>query len=199
MKQYIAKTFLESDKNYVLFGLLVIIILFKTIYWEKNRDVLVVEVIDGDTLIVELDGRRERIRLKGIDAPELGQMAKGDSECIDIGEYSKKYLKQRLHNQLINLRWKKRDRYQRILGQIYLDEVDINLELVHAGQALIYWFNIFDSKEKAVTYTKAMKFAKENLVGIWGLGDFYDPYKHRSRKTKKQVLQRHLCYERLYR
>ncbi len=33
----------------------------------------VARVIDGDTLDVDLDGRRERVRLLGVDAPEMGR------------------------------------------------------------------------------------------------------------------------------
>ncbi len=186
MKHSLAKTFLKADKNYVLFGVLIMIVLIKAINWEKSVEVRVLEVLDGDTVIVEISNKKERIRLKNIDAPELGQMAIGDKGCVDIGEYSKQYLKSRLEQKLIKLDWKIRDRYKRILGEITLKRKNINLELVEEGLAVIYWFNTFDSKSKAITYNEAIKFAKDNLIGIWGIGDFYDPYKHRSKKLKSE-------------
>lgn len=44
-------------------------------------DVEVVEVIDGDTIEVSVDGSRHRVRLVGIDAPERTTLRTGRTEC----------------------------------------------------------------------------------------------------------------------
>ncbi len=42
----------------------------------------VVRVVDGDTIIVRIDGRDERVRYIGVNAPELASVDRGlDAEC----------------------------------------------------------------------------------------------------------------------
>lgn len=43
----------------------------------------VVHVIDGDTIIVDREGREERVRLLGIDAPEVGREGEPQEVCAD--------------------------------------------------------------------------------------------------------------------
>ena len=42
----------------------------------------VVRIVDGDTIIVRIDGREERVRYVGVNAPELADVERGrDAEC----------------------------------------------------------------------------------------------------------------------
>jgi endonuclease YncB( thermonuclease family) len=70
----------------------------------------VVRVPDGDSLEVVMEGERRRIRIFGIDAPELGQP------------------------------WSRRAReaYDRTVAEIYAGDVCVACELVRAGHAWVY-------------------------------------------------------------
>jgi endonuclease YncB( thermonuclease family) len=89
-----------------------------------------VSVADGDTIVVLNDTQRSyEIRLKGIDAPEGGQ-AFGDSShqnLIDLME-----------GEEVSVRWSKRDRYGRIVGEVSINGRDICLEQIKAGMAWHY-------------------------------------------------------------
>jgi micrococcal nuclease len=86
-------------------------------------------VVDGDTLILRIDGLIERVRYVGIDAPELGP-----AECYALEAL-------RVHEQIVDgaeLRLERdvsdRDRFDRLLRHAWV-EVDGSWE--HVGEALV--------------------------------------------------------------
>jgi len=72
----------------------------------------VVKIADGDTITVLFDKTQHRIRLAGIDAPENKQA---------FGTRSRQALADKVFGKEVKVVWKKRDKYKRILGDIYLD------------------------------------------------------------------------------
>jgi endonuclease YncB( thermonuclease family) len=90
----------------------------------------VVGVTDGDSITV-LDSQREqhKIRLQGIDAPELKQ---------PFGQRSKAHLSQLIFNRFVTVHFDKRDRYGRIVGKVLLEGLDVNLKQVEGGLAWHY-------------------------------------------------------------
>ncbi|MFZ5425740.1 MAG: thermonuclease family protein [Thermodesulfobacteriota bacterium] len=83
-------------------------------------------VHDGDTVTV--DGRR--VRLHGIDAPELAQPG---------GERSREFLEALVLGRQVRVTPKDRDDYGRIVGVVVLPEgLDVNAEMVKAGHAWVY-------------------------------------------------------------
>ncbi|MFW6123352.1 MAG: thermonuclease family protein [Thermodesulfobacteriota bacterium] len=99
------------------------------------REALVAEVVDGDTVIL---GTGQRVRLLGIDAPELereGQPAqflahKAKRVLTDLGEGK------RVRLEYDRLRY---DRYGRILAFLVLpDGTNLSRELVRRGLAHVY-------------------------------------------------------------
>lgn len=89
-------------------------------------------VADGDTVTVELDnGKRERIRFGGIDAPESSQTYGRESRknLIDLLE---KY------GSCVIVEYDRRDNYGRIVGKVISGGVDLNLEQVKSGSAWVY-------------------------------------------------------------
>ena len=87
----------------------------------------VVKVSDGDTItVLDSSKTQHKIRLQGIDAPEKSQA---------FGNASRKFLAGLVANHEVRVAWSKRDRYQRILGTVFVDGKDANLEMLKAGMA----------------------------------------------------------------
>jgi micrococcal nuclease len=100
------------------------------------------KVVDGDTLDVLLDVgfsmfRKERIRLKGIDAPET---ATRDLKEKEMGKQAKAFAAGWLKAQSrLTARTTKDDKYGRILADIHGDSgVCLNEEMVRRGYAWEY-------------------------------------------------------------
>ncbi len=95
----------------------------------------VVIVHDGDTITVELDApladgtRRLKLRLLGIDAPEMSQ---------EYGEAARTALDQRIYRRTVRVVYDETDRYGRALADVYEGACWINLELVETGLAWNY-------------------------------------------------------------
>lgn len=120
----------------------------------------VVGVSDGDTITV-LDSAKSqhKIRLTGIDAPEKAQA---------FGQASKKSLSDLVFSKDVEISWEKRDRYQRILGKVLLNEQDICLEQVKRGMAWHYkQYQRDQTQEDRIKYSRAEEEARKNRIGLW--------------------------------
>lgn len=116
----------------------------------------VVRVIDGDTVVVLAAPATEvRIRLSDIDAPEKGQ---------PFGQRARQYLTSRGAGQVVEVAGDSRDRYDRILGTLWVDGRDINAELVCGGMAWAY--RVRDVAQNPA-YLQCEKAAREEKKGLW--------------------------------
>jgi micrococcal nuclease len=111
----------------------------------------VVQVVDGDTLRIEMDGQEEAVRLIGIDTPEskINKKAKKDSiktnydvETITaMGKEAARYVRTLVRKgDTVGIEFdvQKRDKYKRLLVYAYLsDGKMLNEEIVKAGYANI--------------------------------------------------------------
>ena len=104
-----------------------------------HKTFLVTRVIDGDTLDLRpADGGPEtRVRLLGVDAPELRSR---DSNRPDHWAHeARRHAESRAEGEAVTLRLEQtetRDRYQRLLAYVYASDSDnLNLELVRNGHA----------------------------------------------------------------
>ncbi len=96
--------------------------------------VRVVAVVDGDTLDVEWAGRRERVRLLGVDTPET---ADPDRPVGCYGPEAAAFTHQRLFGRTVRLRFdrERRDRFGRLLAYVDVDGRRFNDELLAGGYA----------------------------------------------------------------
>ena len=95
--------------------------------WAAQATGRVVGVIDGDTLDILTAGFETlRVRLSGIDAPELGQA---------FGRNAKAALSSFVFARSVAIEWRKRDRYDRVVAKVTLEGRDIALEMLALGMA----------------------------------------------------------------
>lgn len=89
----------------------------------------VVSVQDGDTLTVLVDRRQVKVRLKDIDAPEMGQ---------PFGRNARQSLSELCFGKMAAIEIGGRDRYRRAIAQVTCSGTDANAEQVRRGLAWTY-------------------------------------------------------------
>ena len=140
----------------------------------KTLEGEVTRVSDGDTIWVRGSGEQGKgvkVRLDSIDAPESKQ---------DYGFEAKEYLNGRIGGKTVKVEWEKKDQFGRILGIVYLEGADINLEMVATGNAWHYAY--FDQTPE---YIEAEKTAKGNRLGLWADESPINPYDFRQARKRE--------------
>ena len=137
------------------------------------------KIIDGDTVHIN----NKKIRLEGIDAPEIKQQCKKPFLKISViigfefsknhscGVIAKKKLIDKINYSKIKCITSSKDRYKRFLATCYKGKVNLNKWLVRNGYAVAY-------KRYSKDYVKDEEHAKENKLGLWE-GPFIRPEKWR--------------------
>lgn len=123
-------------------------------------------ILDGDTVdFLHSDGVSDRLRLSGVDAPEVARSSKEISQ--PYGEKCKKILQLLIDDKTVTIEAKpKRDRYGRLLGRILYGDVDIGLLTLQSGCAWSYYPNGI-AKELREKYLTAFTAARANKVGLF--------------------------------
>ena len=130
----------------------------------------VIKVSDGDTVtILTEDKTQHKIRLNDIDAPEKKQA---------FGNKSKDNLAKYIAGKTVTVEYQKKDKYKRVLGTIYYNNTDINLQQVKDGYAWVY-----KKYSNNQTYYKAEKLARDKRVGLWIDKNSLEPWEFRKQKT----------------
>ena len=124
-------------------------------------------VVDGDTIIVHVGGRRERVRFIGIDTPESVK-PNTPVQCFAIAasNRTKALLPAGTPVRLVG-DVEQRDTYRRLLAYVYRahDNLFVNLSLVHDGYAVPYTFppNVAHTSE----FVAAAADARSAGRGLW--------------------------------
>jgi endonuclease YncB( thermonuclease family) len=87
-----------------------------------------IRAIDGDTLALGL----ERIRVIGVDTPEIGHRARCTYER-DLGERAKRFTADAVTLHAAVIERKGWDRYRRTLAHVYIDGASLAVMLIEAG------------------------------------------------------------------
>lgn len=129
---------------------------------------IVSSVVDGDTIYVIINKKRNKVRLIGIDAPEMKDQSK-IKKCL--AKEAKKYLEKLLKGKSVILKSdpqsQDKDKYKRILRYVYLENIFVNAELIKNGYAYAFTEYPFQYIEEFETYEDQ---AKERGLNIWGDG-----------------------------
>ena len=130
----------------------------------------VTRVYDGDKVEAEGHNITIKVRLVGIDAPETSK--KKDELGQPYSRQATKYLAGLVLNKTVDIKDYGSDRYNRILGVLYVDGNDINLEMVKAGLAEVYR-GLAPHRFNLAPYWQAAKEARDAGKGMWVQGDKY--------------------------
>lgn len=125
--------------------------------------VRVVKVYDGDTVSLFINGRKEKARLIGIDAPELRQRP--------WGLKARKHLEELLNNSAwtvaVEFDAGQRDKYGRLLCYLRTSGGKmINLQMVKDGYAML--LTIPPNVKYVDALRQAQHEARQQGLGIWG-------------------------------
>lgn len=136
MIEKLKQWWLKRKKRIVLIAVLAV---FAGLIYVCNQPVLhgpyyVKYVYDGDTLLVDVDGQDTKIRLIGIDTPELIV----DQQENQAGVIAKEYTEKLVNHKMVYLQYDKErtDKYDRVLAYVYLDESRmVNKLILSSGNA----------------------------------------------------------------
>ena len=137
----------------------------------------VVGVTDGDTLTLLVDRVQFRIRLAQIDAPEsnqpYGKRAKSALSALAFGKQARV--------EVVDI-----DRYGRTVGEVFVDGIDVNREMVREGHAWAY--TKYSHTTEIIELEDSARIAKK---GLWALPENQrEPpwiWRHPPRKPKPKA------------
>lgn len=127
----------------------------------------VIKVFDGDTFLLNIQGREEIVRLVGVDAPEIDE----EREKVRLmGLLSREFALYHLENKDVYILIDKqgRDRYGRLLVYLWLPSmVFFNEFILEEGFANVYtrFYHPYQKK-----FIEAERSARERGKGLWGFG-----------------------------
>jgi micrococcal nuclease len=127
---------------------------------------LVVRVFDGDTLLVRLGGREERVRLIGVDTPELEREG---VEKQPFADEATAFIRELADGRSVTLRAdpasRDRDVYDRLLRYVILpDGRTLDAEIVRAGLGFAYTRFPYERMEE---YLALEREARSAGRGVW--------------------------------
>ena len=133
----------------------------------------VVGIHDGDSItVLSVEKKQIKIRLEGIDAPELKQA---------FGSRAKEHLSSLIMGKDVTLIVKGEDLYKRTLSKILLGAQDVNLSMVRDGFA---WHYSKYSKDKK--FAEAEAEARIKKKGLWMDQNPVAPWDYRSNEKVKK-------------
>ena len=133
-------------------------------------------VCDGDTVWVRTFwGRRLKLRLIGMDAPESNQ---------NYGRESQRCLDRLVGGRFVKVTVICNDKYGRYVAKIMKGSTDVSLRMIEEGMAWAYVFSNVP-KEDAKAYKAAAAKAKKEGKGLWYRGKPEAPWDYRRRQRTR--------------
>jgi micrococcal nuclease len=125
---------------------------------------VVVRIVDGDTIHVQIGGRREKVRYIGINTPEVHHPTKGaEPGGREASEQNRALVTGKRIR--LELDVQDRDRYGRLLAYVWVGDVMINAELVRRGYAQV--MTIPPNVRYQALFLKLQRDAREAGRGLW--------------------------------
>ncbi len=143
----------------------------------RTLSAAVERVSDGDTVVAVTDkAARLRIRLLGIDAPEIPH---GKAPGQPLGAEAQEYLERLIGHRSVRVESFGPDAYKRVLAVVWVDGKNVNVEMVRAGLAEIY------RQSRCQAYCRELAEAEMSArrahLGIWTQPHHESPSAYRKR------------------
>ncbi|MEK7568763.1 MAG: thermonuclease family protein [Patescibacteria group bacterium] len=138
--------------------------------FNENGLSIVTRIIDGDTIVVFVDGVSEKVRLIGVDTPETVDPRK-PVQCF--GEEASAFTRSLLLRAGVRLEMDAtqgdRDKYGRLLRYVFLpDGTLVNEEIIAEGYGHEYTYRI--PYQYQTEFKTAERSARESQKGLWASG-----------------------------
>ncbi|TPK99211.1 thermonuclease family protein [Mesorhizobium sp. B2-4-12] len=165
---------LDYGLTVIILGLLILLAArLDRVETRKTQGAAVVN--DGDSITLGT----ERIRMRGIDAPEYTQTCRKNGADYPCGTLARQSLVRLIASRPVTCSGWQRDRYGRLLGHCMAGGTDLNRAQVEAGWAVAY--GDFENEQAIARATK---------VGIWA-GTFDQPQDWRASHRGELVERKH--------
>ena len=144
----------------------------------------VTKVSDGDTIhLTTPEQTKLKVRLYGIDAPETDKInnktGKVNIPGQPYGDESWKALENKVMGKQVKLDILDIDKYRRMVGMVWLNDRNINLEMVREGHAEA--FIEYLREPYRLEFLRVEKEARAAKKGIWSLPAYERPREFRKR------------------
>ena len=128
----------------------------------------VIRVVDGDTIVIDFLGKKEKVRLLCVNTPESVHPDK--KQNIPMGKVASKYAQKKLLGKYIDLEFESnrlRGNYGRLLAYVFVDRRNFNIDLVRQGLSP-YYTKYGKSQKYDSEFRAAEKQARKDRLNIWG-------------------------------
>lgn len=135
--------------------------------YASSKDIYIVSrVVDGDTIVISKDGKNETVRLIGVNTPETVDPRK-PVQCF--GKEASDFLKKILAGKTVRLEsdpsQENRDKYNRLLRYVYVDDILVNEEIISSGYGFEYTYDVPYEFQKEFISSEA--YARAGKLGLW--------------------------------
>ncbi len=125
----------------------------------------VLRVVDGDTIYVTVDGRTEKVRYIGMDAPETHHPTKGKQPGgPEVTAVNRRLVENK--EVRLELDVQQRDRYRRLLAYVYVGDLMVNAEMLRLGYAQL--MTVPPNVQYTSLFVRLQRDAREAGRGLWG-------------------------------
>lgn len=137
---------------------------------------VVTRVVDGDTIAVDAEGTKVKVRLEGIDAPEVSRVNQRTGAVSKpgqlFGEEARAALAKMVLLKQIRLDVMGLDKYRRALAVVWVNGLEVNREMVAEGWAWAY-------RKYSLAYVQEEERARRSGLGLWADGRPVPPWDFR--------------------
>lgn len=133
---------------------------------KKLKTYAVEKVVDGDTFFIIYNGKKEKVRLIGVDTPESVNY-NPDKNC-KFGEIASYYTKKLIEGKSVEIELgesQDRDIYNRLLAYVYVDKEMLNYKLAYNGYAVA--MSVPPNIRYSNLFKQAQIRAQNTKVGMW--------------------------------
>ncbi len=135
-----------------IFVKIILVLMFSLACYSQELIGKTIRVYDGDTMTILVNKQKVKIRLFGVDAPELKQ---------SFGKESREHLRKLCPlGKKAKVEVVSKDRYKRVVGIAYCNDVEVNANQVENGYAWAY-------RHYSKKYIPLELRARSKKIGLW--------------------------------